>query len=38
MNGFLVEGILQVVFSEIFKDCNSLDVDILVLLQLWLKI
>lgn len=38
MNGSLVEGTLQAAFSEIFKDCNSPDVDIPALLQLWLKI
>ena len=37
-NGSLVKGTLQASFSKIFNDCNSPDVDIPSLLQLWLKI
>lgn len=34
----LAEGPLQASFSKIFNDCNSPDVDVASLLQLWLKI
>lgn len=37
-NGSLVEETLQGAFSEIFKDCDTPDVDTPSLLQLWLKI